>query len=125
MTSPQSVTANFSAVPVVSLNPTSISFGTVDLFSAHSKTVTVTNIGGATLDISNISIMVTSGPHADIAFLSSCHSTLAPGKSCAIDIAYVATKVGPFAATVNLSDNAPGGTQEVPITATVINPRSD
>jgi hypothetical protein len=125
MSSPQSVTANFTqSGPIVTLNPTSINFGTVHLLTVETHNVTVKNTGTAPLIFSGLSITPASGTNKDdFAFVNFCPKTLAAGKSCDITVFFFAGNVGSLSATLNLSDNAPGSPQQVGMSAIVINPR--
>jgi len=112
-------------VPMVKLNPTSVSFGDIRLFSIHAKNVTVTNTGTVSLLISKISLTEAGGNPDGFHFVKFCGSTLAPGKSCAITIVPLTEKIGSNSATLNIADNAAGSPQQVPISDTVINPRAE
>ena len=123
MTAPQSVTANFTTSPQISINPTSINFGTVYLFNLKEQNVTVKNIGTANVNISNVSLTLGSNTNkGDFTFVSGCPATLAPGKSCLIGIFFFAGNIGAPSATLNITDNASGSPQHVGLSATVINP---
>jgi hypothetical protein len=123
MNAPESVTANFMAVPKVKLTPTSVIFGQVYLHASRMQNVTLTNIGDAPLDISDVSLTVGPDTHSDdFAFDNHCRSTLRAGTSCEIDIMLYAHDSGTLTATLNISDNAAGSPQEVSISANVINP---
>jgi hypothetical protein len=124
MSSPQSVTANFAqSGPIVTLNPTSYNFGNAYLFTAKTHNITVTNTGNATLTITKTSITPGSGTgQDDFTFLSFCPKNLPVGKSCSITVFFFAGNTGSLSATLNLTDNAPGSPQEVPLSANVINP---
>jgi hypothetical protein len=125
MSSPQTVTANFTqSGPIVTLNPTSINFGTVHLLTVETRNVTVKNTGTAPLIFSGLSITPGSGTNKDdFTFADFCSKTLAVGKSCDITVFFFASNAGPLSATLNLSDNAPGSPQQVGLSAVVINPR--
>ncbi len=119
-----SVTVN--AVPIATLSPTSIPFGTnIYLGSILVKTVTITNTGDATLTFSGdpIIAILGGGDSSEFGTLNLCPKTLAAGKSCTMIVAFVA---GPFynpqTAVLKITDNAAGSPQQVPVSATVINP---
>ncbi len=124
MTSPQTVTANFTqSGPVVSLNPTSINFGTQYLFAIGSRNVTVKNTGNATLTINSITITPGAGTGKDdFTDLSFCPKNLTAGKSCTITVFFFGGNIGSLSATLNLTDNASGSPQKVSLSANVINP---
>ena len=122
MTAPQSVTANFTS-PQISINPTSINFGTVYLFNVKEQNVTVKNTGTSNVNISNVSLTLGSGTNkGDYTFISGCPAVLTPGKSCIIGVFFFAGNIGTPSATLNITDNAPGSPQKVSLSATVINP---
>jgi hypothetical protein len=122
MSSPQSVTANFGA-PQLSINPGSINFNTVYYLNLKSAAVTVKNTGTATVNISKVSLTYGSGTNRDdFTIVSLCPSALAAGKSCVINVFFFAGNIGNLSATLNITDNAPGSPQQVPLSATVINP---
>lgn len=121
VSSPQSVTANFTQNgPLVTLNPTSINFGTVYLLGIRTHNVTVKNVGTAPLTITNVSIKPGSGTNKDdFTFANLCPRTLAAGRSCDITVLFFAGNLGNLSATLNLTDNAPGSPQQVSMSATV------
>lgn len=123
---PESIMANFTAVPTISVTPPSIDFGTLYLGNIVTKTVTVSNVGAAPMSISDPFIAIVSGGNSyEFITLNLCPKTLAAGKSCIMTVTFLA---GPFytpqTATLTINTNAPGGSQTVPLTATVINPQA-
>ncbi len=123
MNAPESVTANFAAVPKVTLTPTSIAFGQVYLNASRMQSVTVKNIGDAPLTINDVSLTLGPGTNTgDFSFNNHCPSALRAGTSCAIEVMLSAHDSGTLTATLNIADNAAGSPQEVGISATVINP---
>ncbi len=127
MNAPETVKANFTTVPVASISPSSavgINFGTLYLGSTVTKTVTITNVGQAAMTISNPLIAIVQGGDSDeFVAISLCPKSLAAGKSCTMTVTFIA---GPFynpqTATLMIYDNAAGSPQQVPLTATVIDP---
>jgi hypothetical protein len=118
------VTVNGGGVPVASISTTSINFGTVYLGSIVTKTVTVKNVGGAPMTISDPLIAIVEGGNSDeFITVNLCPKSLAAGKSCTMTVTFVA---GPFynpqTATLTISDNAAGSPQKVMLYATVIDP---
>jgi hypothetical protein len=114
---------NAQTAPAVTLNPTSWNFGTLYLLQSKSKNITVTNTGNATLNITHVSLALGAGtPTGEFSFLNLCPSHLAAGSSCHITASFQANHVGSPTATLNISDNAAGSPQQVPLSATVINP---
>lgn len=102
--------------PVVTLAPTSLAFGNVVVGATSAqKSVTLTNTGKATLNISTIS---TSGDFAQTTSTKPCGNTLAAGKSCTIEVTFTPTQVGARTGTLAITDNAPGSPQSVPLSGT-------
>jgi hypothetical protein len=118
------VSVNGGGVPVASISTTSINFGTLYLGSIVTKTVTVKNVGGAPMTISDPLIAIVEGGNSDeFITVNLCPKSLAAGKSCTMTVTFVA---GPFynpqTATLMISDNAAGSPQKVMLYATVIDP---
>jgi len=104
--------------PVVSFNPTSLKWNKVLVgHTSGAKTVTVSNTGGSTLNITNIA---TSGDFALKAFTSKkkCGSTLAASKSCIVKVTFTPTQKGSRTGNLTFTDNAPGSPQNVPLSGT-------
>jgi uncharacterized repeat protein (TIGR02543 family) len=128
MNAPELVTANFTAVPAVSISPTSINLGTLYLGSIVTKEITVTNTGAASLTISDPLIAIVPGANGNLSefiTINFCPKTLGVGKSCIMTVTFIA---GPFYgtqnATLSIVDNAPGSPQKVALSATVIDPQA-
>jgi hypothetical protein len=112
------------AIPIPSISPTSINFGTLYLGSIVTKTVTVKNVGNATMTIKDPLIAIVQGGNSDeFITVNLCPASLGAGKSCTMTVTFVA---GPFynpqTATLMIKDNAGGSPQTVMLTATVIDP---
>ena len=103
--SPQTVSlAGTGLVPIASLSPTSLSFGSQVIGTASaSQTLTLSNTGGAPLAISGIAIS------GDFSQSGSCGSTLAAGASCAINITFVPSAAGARTGTLTVSSSSSGG----------------
>jgi hypothetical protein len=121
MSSPQSVTANFTSQQIT-VNPTSINFGTVYVYTMSSQNVTVMNNGSTTVDITGVTITPGSGDNDDYTRNNHCPRMLAGGQSCQITVYFYAGKIRSSSATLNVKDNAPGSPQQVSLTANVIDP---
>jgi Legume lectin domain/Protein of unknown function (DUF1573) len=105
--------------PQVSINPTSLNFGTVNWLSLLWKNVTIQNTGTSTLQLTKVSVTPGQGADGDdFTPLNLCKSTLAPGKSCTVTVFYFADDIGTANATLNIYDNAPGSPQTVSLTGT-------
>jgi uncharacterized repeat protein (TIGR03803 family) len=95
----------------VSFSPTTLTFpaqyvGT----SGLPQTLTVTNIGNATLTISSA---VSSS--SDFGTLSNCTNPVQPGSNCTIGVFFDPTASGARTGTLTLTDNATGSPQTVPL----------
>ena len=110
--------------PLVTVSPSTISFGTMYLGSVSTHNITVTNSGTAPVTISDPILSIVKGGNSnEFVAVNLCPKPLAAGKSCTITIAFLA---GPFytaqTATLQIMDNAPGSPQPVALSATVIDP---
>jgi len=99
--------------PIASISPTSLTFGTQLVGTVSSpQTVTLTNTGTATLNISAVTVT------GDFTKQNQCSTTLAPGNSCNVQISFKPRTQGTGTGTLSFSDNAPGSPQTVPLTGT-------
>jgi hypothetical protein len=116
-----SLTVNASGgSPVVTLVPTSLTFGnTVVGVTTPAKSVTLSNTGTATLNISSIA---TSGDFAQTTSTKPCGSTLAAGKNCVIKVTFTPTQLGLRTGNLTITDNATNSPQTVPLSGTGIPP---
>jgi hypothetical protein len=108
--SPQMAALSATVVGVAQavLSPTSLNFGTVNVGSSVSQTVTLSNPGTGPLSITGFP-----APSAAQFFLanSNCPSSLAPGASCTGTIVFTPTAIAPVSGTEAVSDSI--GTQSV------------
>jgi hypothetical protein len=118
----QSVTAG----PVAQLSASSLNFGTVYFGTITTQTVTLTNIGSATMTVSGpILSDVGGGNSIEFVALNLCPKSLAVGKSCNIYVSFVAGPIyKPQTAILRVMDNAAGSPQLVTLSATTINPQA-
>ncbi len=106
--------------PVVTLSPTSLTFGNTVLgTTSAAKSVTLTNAGNATLNIASIT---TSGDFAPGASTKPCGSTLAVGANCIIKVTFTPTQLGTRTGNITINDNAANSPQTVPLSGTGIAP---
>ena len=104
------------APPGVSLSPNALSFAATGVgLSSLAQTLTLTNNGGLTLNISGITI----SPAFSIV-TNNCAATLAVNAACTLSIVFAPTSAGPLTGTLTLTDNAPSGTQTANLTGTAI-----
>ena len=104
--------------PDVKLSPTSLIFGSQTLdTTSKPKTVVVTNIGSATLNISSITAS------ANFAISSNtCGATLAVGASCKVKVTFTPSQLGVLTGTLTLADNAVDSPQNVQLSGTGVLP---
>jgi len=112
--SPQSVSLSGTGLTpaAVSLSPSTLSFSTPLGTSSASQTITVTNTGGATLDISNIAA------NQPFAIMTSTCSNLAGGASCSVNISFTPQTSSSVTGAFTITDNASGSPQSLPLTGT-------
>jgi hypothetical protein len=107
------------ASQTVSLSPTSLSFGnqTVNT-TGTAQTVTLTNTGTATLTFT--SVLIAGAERLDFAPLVSnnCGKSLVAGGSCKISAAFSPKVAGARSATIQITDNASGSPQAIPLSGT-------
>ena len=103
--------------PAVTLVPATLKWNNKFSVGVKSgaKSITLTNSGTATLNISGITA---SGDFAIKTVKTSCGSTVAPGASCAIKVTFTPTQVGIRTGQVTINDNAPDTPQHVGLTGT-------
>src|SRR5207245_127198 len=108
------------------LSATSSAFGEQRVgTTSAAQNVTLTNNGGAPLNLTSITI--TGAQAADFAFAAgnTCPtgaSSVAPGASCIISVSFTPAATGARAATVNITDDAAGSPQSVSLAGTGIAP---
>jgi hypothetical protein len=101
-------------VPVVSLSPTSLDFGTVSLNTQSApKPVMLTNTGTGTLNIPVGGITVTGTIQGNFKETDNCGTTVAPGAHCTITVTFTPSATIDQTGSVNISDNAAGSPQSV------------
>jgi hypothetical protein len=102
--------------PAVTLDQTSLAFGSTPFGSPNSLFVGVTNSGGGPLTVGNVRV---SGPNAaSFTVQNFCTFTVLPQQGCGLLVQFSPTAVGAQSATLEINDNAPGSPQTVSITGT-------
>jgi hypothetical protein len=97
----------------VGLSPTTVTFQSTALgTSSAAQTVTLTNQGNATLNISNIQI---TGNYSQT---NNCSTSLAVSSSCTLNIVFAPTVSGGRTGTLTITDDATGGVQTVILSGT-------
>jgi hypothetical protein len=80
--------------------------------TSAAKTVTLTNTGNATLDITSISAS------GDFAQTNDCGSSVAAGAGCLIQVTFTPTRQGGRTGAITLTDNAANSPQLVSLSGT-------
>jgi hypothetical protein len=97
------------------LSATKLTFPKTLIGQTTSLTVTLTNTGSATLNISNVAIT------GDFAVQSNtCGAQVLAGNNCAITVGFTPTAKASRTGTLQLTDNAPNNPQKVNLTGTGI-----
>jgi hypothetical protein len=99
----------------VTLSPTSVNFGDVNLNTTAQQVVTVKNSGGSTLSITNI--WLTQGADGAFNLTTNCGASLLPSKSCTATITFSESVQKTLNAVLHLTDSATNSPQTVAITA--------
>lgn len=100
-----------------SLSPTSLSFTSQTVgTSSTAQTITLTNVGSATIHIWQIAITGTNA--GDFSKTTTCGATLAASTSCTVSVTFKPTATGPRSAAVLFSNDGGGSPQAVGMTGT-------
>jgi len=105
--------------PIFSVNPPSKDFGTVLMNSTSNQTFTVTNAGGGTLTISNITIA--GSPFFTLQSVPTMPVNLATAQTTTFVARYLPTAAGTHNATISITDNTTRVVRTVALTGTSIN----
>jgi hypothetical protein len=105
--------SKFVPSPNVGLSPANINFGNQnDGTTSNPQTVTLTNSGNETLNVTGVNITGTNG--SDFAQTSTC-GQLAPNATCAISVTFTPTIIGTETGDVSVTDDAANSPQLVPL----------
>ncbi|HEY6292389.1 MAG TPA: choice-of-anchor D domain-containing protein [Terriglobia bacterium] len=117
LSSPQTIAlTGLATVAPLTLTPSSLDFGSVQLGSNSAQTVTLTNNDSRPLIMNG---MVIVGPNpADFAETNNCGSSVAAGAYCTISVTFTPAAVGTRSATVVIEDDAAGNPQSLSLTGT-------
>ena len=97
--------------PAVALFPASLTFGAQLLgTSSNPQSVTLTNFGGATLDITG----VTTSPN--FSQTHKCPIHLPPGGQCTLNVIFTPRRINAIAGSITIADNAPNSPQTIALT---------
>ncbi|MDE2396232.1 MAG: choice-of-anchor D domain-containing protein [Burkholderiales bacterium] len=112
-----SLTGNGSQAALSLGGTTTLAFGNVPLGSSSSQTVTVTNTGNATLNLSSISVSGTGASGYSLGGTCTGSTALAQNAACSVIVTFTPTTVGTWpAASLSIASNAPGSPATVTLT---------
>jgi hypothetical protein len=123
MSAPEAVTANFGAAvvtaPAAALTPATLTFSGVSGATSAAQSVTLSNSGNATLNITGITITGTNPTDFAISTgTNACGATLAAGANCSIYVTFTPASAASFSATLSVADNASGSPQTTGLSGT-------
>ena len=105
--------------PQVRLSARTLNFGGVAVGSNRSQNLTITNVGNAPLDITDLGFK---GADANsFSTVYTCLSDLFPGQSCTFAVTFTPATTGTFHAHLGITDNAPVEPQAVALMGTGTN----
>jgi hypothetical protein len=103
---------------IVTVSPTSLNFGTVNLGTTSSaQTVTLTNVS-TTQTLNSLSESLTGNNTTDFAYSGSCGNSVPPQGSCTLNVTFTPGGTGSRSAVLNFSDNGGGSPQTVALSGT-------
>jgi uncharacterized repeat protein (TIGR03803 family) len=119
--SPQSVSLNGMGTspnnPIVTFSPNTLDFSNVETGgSGQTLPVTMQNTGTATLQIEQI--YINGAQNGNFTETNSCGSSLPVQATCTISVTFNPSQTGQQSAALQVSDNAPGSPQSVPLSGT-------
>jgi hypothetical protein len=102
----------FPACPGVSVSPDNLSFaGQLVGTTSPSQAVTLTNVQGTTVNISNIGF--TGANSGDFSQTNNCGTTLVVGANCTVNVSFTPSATGTRTAALNVTDDANNNPQIV------------
>jgi subtilase family serine protease len=112
------VSVTGSSAPVATLSATTLNFNTETVgVATAAQSVTLTNTGNATLNITSITLGGTA-PTSFVVTANTCGTTLAAAANCSISAEFKPTVTGPLSATIAIVDNAANTPQVVALSGT-------
>ena len=106
-------TFSVTAPPGIAFNPNPLTFATQDVGTSVAQNITLTNTGGAALEIANIA-----ATPAVFGVTSTCAASLPVGANCSLSVTFTPNAVGGRLGAVTVSSNAPGSPHSVSVSAT-------
>jgi phospholipase C len=118
-TSPQTVSLSGNGVSTtITLSPPSLTFASQNVGTTSApQTVTMTNIGTGTLNITSIA-----SNNPDFAQTNTCGPTLAPAATCNINVTFTPSHTGSDSGTVTITDDGANNPQTIPLSGTGVAP---
>jgi FG-GAP-like repeat/Abnormal spindle-like microcephaly-assoc'd, ASPM-SPD-2-Hydin/Protein of unknown function (DUF1573) len=114
--SPQQISVSGTGTQV-SLNPTSLNFGSINLgITSSAMVVTLTNLGSNALTITSSQLGGTNP--SDFAEINNCGSSVAAGASCSYDITFTPGGMGGRNATLSINDSGGASPQVIGLAGT-------
>jgi Abnormal spindle-like microcephaly-assoc'd, ASPM-SPD-2-Hydin len=108
--------------PSVTLNPSSLDFKDQVVKSASKpQRITLTNTGGKPLYVNSVTINNDDSNDFSLSGDTCTGNTIAPGKSCVIDVSFTPSVTGSRKSTLTITDNAIDSPQRVPLSGSGIN----
>lgn len=104
-------TGTLAATRIITLTPTSLDFGSLEVNKTSQKTFTIKNTGNAILTISSLTL-----PNGYTASYNS--GTLAADASVNVTVTFAPTTAGTFNGTLTINSNANSGMTTLPLTGT-------
>ncbi|MGO8817909.1 MAG: beta strand repeat-containing protein [Terriglobia bacterium] len=105
--------------PVVSLSPTSLSFGNEALeMTSSSQVVTLSNTGNTSLTLSSLTFAGVDA--SDFTEANTCGSSVAAGGTCTIAVMFTPAAAGSRSAALSINDNAGASPQSVSLSGSGI-----
>ena len=106
------------ATPIASVTPAALAFANQNVATTSaSQAITVTDTGPLPLVVSGVTVTGTDAASFTATPAAGCAS-VAPASSCTVNVTFAPTTAGAKAATVTISDNAPGSPHTVRLTGT-------
>lgn len=104
-------------MPAVTVAPSPVTFPAISQGATSTPTtITVTNSGAGTLNISSV-VIAGSNP-ADFSTTNNCSGTVASMGTCTISVTFVPIASGQLSETITLTDNAPNSPQVIDVSGT-------
>lgn len=116
--SPESISLSGTGVTdVAQLSPGSLTFaGQMVTSTSSSQSITLSNIGGASLSITSIAVTGTNG--GDFSESNNCGATLASQAFCTISVTFKPTAAGSRSATLTVTDSSPASPETASLSGT-------